>query len=62
MRLSQSFSFWESNLRFMGKCGLLAAFPRAFYKTNRVLGNALYTYDKMMHELAEHYKFKTNLL
>jgi hypothetical protein len=24
----------------MGKSGLLAAFPRAFHKTNRVLGNA----------------------
>jgi hypothetical protein len=35
MRLSQNFRFWESNLRFMGKSGLLAAFPRAFHKTNR---------------------------
>jgi hypothetical protein len=40
MRLSQNFNFWESNLRFMGKSELLAAFSRAFPKTNRVLGNA----------------------
>jgi hypothetical protein len=39
-RLSQNFSFGESNLRFMGKSGLETAFSRAFPKTNRVLGNA----------------------
>ncbi|MDR2375231.1 MAG: hypothetical protein LBD96_02215, partial [Treponema sp.] len=39
-RLSQNFSFWESNLRFRGKSGLLAAFSKAIPKTNRVLGMA----------------------
>jgi tetratricopeptide (TPR) repeat protein len=39
-RLSQKLKFWESNLRFMGKSGLQAAFSRAVHKTNRVLGTA----------------------
>jgi hypothetical protein len=39
-RLSQNFSFWESNLRFRGKRGLLTAFSNAILKTNRVLGMA----------------------
>jgi hypothetical protein len=43
LRLSQNFSFWESNLRFGGKSGLLAAFSKAIPKTNRVLGIALYS-------------------
>jgi hypothetical protein len=46
MRLSQNFSFWESNLGFRGKSGLLAAFSigpkvHAIPKTNRVLGMVL---------------------
>ena len=40
MRLSQNFSFWESYLRFNGKNGYKPIFPRAFLKTNRVLGKA----------------------
>jgi hypothetical protein len=40
LRLSQNFSFWESNLRFRGKSGLLSTFPKAIPKTNRVLGMA----------------------
>jgi hypothetical protein len=45
-RLSQNFSFWESNLRFRGKSGLQAAFSKAIpirplVCTNRVLGMAL---------------------
>jgi branched-chain amino acid transport system permease protein len=40
MRLSQNFSLWESNLRFIRKSGLLTAFSEAFPKTNRVLGKA----------------------
>jgi hypothetical protein len=40
MRISQNFSFWEIDLRFMGKSGPQAAFSRAFPKTNRVLGKA----------------------
>jgi hypothetical protein len=39
-RLSQNFSFWESNLRFRGKSGPLAAFSKAIPETNRVLGMA----------------------
>jgi multidrug efflux pump subunit AcrB len=39
-RLSQNFSFWESNLSFIRKSGLLTAFSEAFHKTNRVLGKA----------------------
>jgi hypothetical protein len=39
-RLSQNFSFWESNLGFMGKNGLQTVFSSAFHKTNRVLGKA----------------------
>jgi hypothetical protein len=40
-RLSQNFSFGESNLRLRGKSGVLAAFPKAIPKANRVLGMAL---------------------
>jgi hypothetical protein len=40
LRLSQNFSFWESNLGFMGKNGPQTAFSKAFPKTNRVLGKA----------------------
>jgi hypothetical protein len=40
LRLSQNFSFWESNLRFRGKNGLWAVFSKAFPKTTRVLGKA----------------------
>jgi hypothetical protein len=35
----------SSNLRFSGKSGLLAAFPKAIPKTNRVLGMALQRKD-----------------
>jgi LEA14-like dessication related protein len=41
VRLSQNFSFWESNLGFRGKSGLMAAFSKAVPETNRVLGMAL---------------------
>jgi hypothetical protein len=40
LRLSQNFSFWNSTLGFRGKSGHLTAFPRACFKTNRVLGKA----------------------
>jgi hypothetical protein len=43
IKLSQNFSFWESNLRFSRKSGLLAAFSKAIPETNRVLGMALIT-------------------
>jgi hypothetical protein len=39
-RLFQNFSFWNSFLRFRGNPGLLLVFPRACFKTNRVLGQA----------------------
>jgi ABC-type nitrate/sulfonate/bicarbonate transport system substrate-binding protein len=39
-RLSQNFSFWESNLGFRGKSGLLAAFSKVITENNRVLGMA----------------------
>jgi hypothetical protein len=39
-RLSQNFSFWESNLRFRGKNGLWAVFSKVFPESNRVLGKA----------------------
>jgi hypothetical protein len=34
--------FWEIYLKFTGKSGSQAAFSKAFPKTNRVLGKALY--------------------
>jgi hypothetical protein len=46
MKLSQNFSFWESNLRFRGKSGLLTAFSKAIPKTNRVLGIAHIYYQR----------------
>jgi hypothetical protein len=42
LRLFRNFGFWESNLRFRGKNGLLAVFSKAIPKTNRVLGMALF--------------------
>jgi hypothetical protein len=39
-RLFQNFSFWNSFLGFRGKTGLLPVFPRACFKTNRVLKQA----------------------
>jgi predicted nucleic acid-binding protein len=48
------------------KCRTLDAIHIAtalkFREINDNKGVTIYTYDKMMHELAEHYKFKTNLL
>jgi hypothetical protein len=41
MRLSQNFSFWESNLKFKGKSGPQTAFSKAIPKINQVLGMAL---------------------
>jgi hypothetical protein len=32
LRLSQNFSFWESNLRFMGKAGFRPLFQEPFPK------------------------------
>jgi hypothetical protein len=40
MKLFQNFSFWNSFLGFRGKTGLLPVFPRACFKTNRVLEQA----------------------
>ena len=39
-KLSQNFSSWESYLGFNGKSGYKPLFPRAFLKTDRVLGKA----------------------
>jgi hypothetical protein len=41
LRLFQNFSFWNSSPEFDRKTGLLAGFPRACSKTNRVLEQAL---------------------
>jgi predicted nucleic acid-binding protein len=50
----------------MAKCRTLDAIHIAtalkFREINDNKNVTIYTYDKMMHELAEHYKFKTNLL
>jgi hypothetical protein len=40
MRLFQNFSFWNSNLRFRGKTGLLAGFSKSLFQTNQVLEQA----------------------
>jgi hypothetical protein len=44
LRLSQNFSFWESNLRFGGKSGPLSGFSKVSPKTNRVLGETHFLY------------------
>jgi len=48
LRLSQNFSSLDSLPRFIGKSGLLTAFPRAWHKTNRVLGQYLLFYISVL--------------